>query len=211
MLNKEKEVVGFYISGHPLDDYKLELDYFCTHRMSDFNEFEKLKGKDILVGGMVSQIDHRFTKNGNPFGTMTIEDYSDQFTFYLFGDDYPKFKPYMSEGWFLYAQCRVQERKWDKEGNLELKLVKLELLSEVKEKSIRSLHLTIDVDDVSSELLNEISTSEQHQGRHNLKFLVSDRKEGYSVQLRAKACKIELDEVLINRLKQMPFLEVQIN
>ena len=66
---------------------------------------------------------------------MTIEDYSDQFTFYLFGDDYPKFKPYMSEGWFLFAQCRVQERKWDKEGNLELKLVKLELLSEVKEKS----------------------------------------------------------------------------
>ena len=212
MLNKEKEVVGFYISGHPLDDYKLELEHFCSHNMSDLNEFEKLKGKDILVGGMVSQVDHRFTKNGNPFGTITIEDYSDQFTFYLFGDDYPNFKPYMSEGWFLFAQCRVQERKWDKEGKLELKLVKLELLSEVKEKSIRSLHLSLDVNDFSSDLLNEITKlTGQYEGRHNLKFLIRDRKEGYSVQLRSKERKVELDETFINRLKQMPFLEVQIN
>ena len=212
MLNKEKEVVGFYISGHPLDDFKLELDHFCSHTMSHFSQFEKLRGKDILVGGMVSHVDHRFTKNGNPFGTITIEDYTDQFTFFLFGDDYPKFKPYMTEGWFLYAQCRVQERKWDKEGNLEIKLVKLELLSEVKEKNIRSVQLAIDVDDLTSQMLDDFTTLfEQYKGRHNLKFKINDRSEGYSVQLRAKSHKINLDEVLINQLKQMPFLEVQIN
>ena len=93
-----------------------------------------------------------------------------------------------------------------------MKLVKLELLSEVKEKSIRSLLLSLDVNDFSSDLLNEITTlSEQFEGKHNLKFLIRDRKEGYSVQLRSKARKVELDETFMNRLKQMPFLEVQIN
>ena len=212
LLNREKEVVGFYISGHPLDDFKLELEYFCTHSVTQLKDFETLKGKEILIGGMVSQVDHRFTKYGKPFGTISIEDFSDQHTFFLFGDDYPKFKPYMTEGWFLYAQCRVQERKWDKEGSLELKLVKLELLSEVKEKTIRSVTLSMDVDTMSTEMLEHITTlSHENKGRHNLKFIVHDKQEGYSVQLRSKLCKISLNEVLINSFKQMPLLEVQIN
>ena len=138
MLNKEKEVVGVYISGHPLNDYKLELDSFCNFNISEIQELEKIKGKDISIGGMVSVVEHRFTKGGKPFGTLTIEDYHDNITFFLFGDDYPKYKAYMTEGWFLYAQCRVQERKWGN-GELEIKLVNVELLSEIKEKVKRSV------------------------------------------------------------------------
>ena len=133
MLNKEKEVVGFYISGHPLDDYKLEMENFCNHHIGQLKVLEGLKGKDIRIAGMVSQVEHRFTKTGKPFGTITLEDYQDSITFFLFGEDYPKYKAYMTEGWFLYAQCRVQERKW-KEGELEMKLANVELLSEIKER-----------------------------------------------------------------------------
>ena len=156
MLNREKEVVGFYISGHPLDDYKLEMDSFCNYHLGQVKELEVVKGKDIRIAGMVSKVEHRFTKSGKPFGTITIEDYYDTITFFLFGEDYPKYKPYMTEGWFLYAQCRVQERRW-KEGELEMKLVSVELLSEIKDKALRSLVLKIDLKNVTTEIVDEIT------------------------------------------------------
>ena len=77
---------------------------------------------------MVSKIEHRFTKGGKPYGTLTLEDYHDNITFFLFGSDYPDYKAFMMEGWFLYAQCRVQERKWG-DGELEMKLVGVELIN----------------------------------------------------------------------------------
>ena len=212
MLNKEKEVVGFYISGHPLDDYKLELENFCNLKLSDLSELEQIQGKDVLVAGMVSKVEHRFTKGGKPFGTLTLEDYHDSTTFFLFGEDYPKFKPYMTEGWFLFAQCRVQERKWSKENELELKLVNLDLLSEIKEKNLRSLYINLDVDELNHQLVDEIiSLSEKYPGRHNLKFMITDFSQGYKVPLRSKKYKISLDQNYILALKQIPFLEIQIN
>ena len=91
---------------------------------------------------MVSQVEHRFTKTGKPFGTITLEDYQDSITFFLFGEDYPKYKAYMTEGWFLYAQCRVQERKW-KEGELEMKLYNVGITLRDKRKDLTISRNTI--------------------------------------------------------------------
>ncbi|MGC6469659.1 MAG: DNA polymerase III subunit alpha [Flavobacteriales bacterium] len=212
MLNKEKEVVGFYISGHPLDEYALELDSFCNHNMSQLKDLHALKGKDILIAGMVSQVEHRFTKNGKPFGTITIEDYHDQTTFFLFGEDYPKYKPFMTEGWFLFAQCRVQDRKWGNDGEVEIKLTKVELLSELKEKTIRSVCVNVDIQFLTTDLVNQIlELSKEYPGKHKLKFIVTDSSEGYAVPLRSKSFKIQLDDDYILKLKQIPGLEIQIN
>ena len=211
MLNKEKEVVGFYISGHPLDDYKLEMDSFCTHHLGQVKELEVVKGKDIRIAGMVSKVEHRFTKSGKPFGTITIEDYYDSMTFFLFGEDYPKYKPYMTEGWFLYAQCRVQERRW-KEGELEMKLVSVELLSEIKDKALRSVVLKIDLKDVTPEIVDEITAlAEEYKGKHNLKFRLSHKEKGYHLGLRSKKFKVKLEDSFLSHLKQIPELELQIN
>ena len=211
MLNMEKEVVGFYISGHPLDNYKLEMDSFCNHQLSQVKELELLKGKDIRIAGMVSKVEHRFTKSGKPFGTITIEDYYDSITFFLFGEDYPKYKPYMTEGWFLYAQCRVQERRW-KEGELEMKLVSVELLSEIKDKALRSVVLKVDLKDITTELVNKItSLAEEYKGKHNLKFILNFQKEGYCLGLSSKKFKVRLEDSFLDHLKQIPELELQIN
>ena len=211
MLNKEKEVVGFYISGHPLDDYKLEMENFCNHHVGQLNVLEGLKGKDIRIAGMVSQVEHRFTKTGKPFGTITLEDYHDSITFFLFGEDYPKYKAYMTEGWFLYAQCRVQERKW-KEGELEIKLVNLELLSEIKEKTLRSVVIQLELNDLNEDLIAEISDlAEENKGKHQLKFMLRYEKEGYRLELRSKRFKVNLNDAFLISLKQIPGLELQIN
>ena len=211
LLNKEKEVVGFYISGHPLDDYKLEMENFCNFNISELKDLPSIKGKDIHIAGMISNIEHRFTKGGKPFGTLTLEDYHDNITFFLFGSDYPDFKAYMTEGWFLYAQCRVQERKWG-DGELEMKLVGVELLSEIKEKALRSVNVSLSINDLNMEVIDSIvSLSEQFPGKHNLKFVVTDNEEGYQVPLRSRKFKINLDEAFILQLKQIPFLEIRIN
>ncbi|MDA7794139.1 DNA polymerase III subunit alpha [Flavobacteriales bacterium] len=212
MLNKEKEVVGFYISGHPLDDYRLEMESFCNFNISEIKDFTSVKGRDIQIAGMVAQVEHRFTKGGKPFGTISLEDYHDQITFFLFGDDYPKFKAYMTEGWFVHAQCRVQERKWSKDNELEIKLISLELLSEIKEKAIRSVNVSIELEDLSSDIINSIQAlAEDNVGKHNLKIIVNDSSEGYAVSLRSKKFKINLNEDFIMGLKQIPMLEIQVN
>jgi DNA polymerase-3 subunit alpha len=210
-LNREKEVVGFYISGHPLDDYKLEMNSFCNLNISQIKDLESIKGRDIRIAGMVSEVEHRFTKKGNPFGTITIEDYHDSITFFLFGEDYPKYKPYMTEGWFLYAQCRVQDKKW-KEGELEMKIVSVELLSEIKEKTIRSVLLKVNLEDLSQNLFENISElCEEYPGKHNLKFVVNDCKDGYQVGLRSKKYKVNLEDTFLNSLKQISNIELEIN
>jgi len=211
LLNKEKEVVGFYISGHPLDDYKLEMDNFCNFNISELKDLHNIKGKDIHIAGLVSNIEHRFTKGGKPFGTLTLEDYYDNITFFLFGSDYPDYKPFMSEGWFLYAQCRVQEKKWG-DGELEMKLIRLELLSEIKDKVIRSVNVSIAIQDLDMQIIESIMLlSKQFPGKHNLKFEVNDYEEGYQVSLRSRKFKINLNEDFILKLKQIPFLEIRIN
>ena len=211
LLNKEKAVVGFYISGHPLDDYKLELDHFCSYDTSDLEDLTPLHNRDICIGGMVTKVENRFTKTGKPFGTLTIEDYHDSFTFFLFGEDYPKFKAYMTEGWFLYLQCKVQKRKW-KDDELELKISKIDLLSEIREKSLRSIELTIDIDKLDADFVSEVNNlAKDYQGKHSLKFNVYDAKEGYQVSLRSKKVKVALDNDFIKELKQMNKAELKIN
>ena len=91
-LKIEKDVVGFYISGHPLDQYKFELKHFCNTHLGEFSDLSNLKGKEIRIGGIVSGFAHRITKKGKPFGILTIEDYESTYSFYLFSDDYLKFK-----------------------------------------------------------------------------------------------------------------------
>ena len=210
-LNREKEVVGFYISGHPLDDYKLEMSSFCNLNISQIKDLEAIKGRDVRIAGMVSEVEHRFTKKGNPFGTITIEDYHDSITFFLFGEDYPKYKPYMTEGWFLYAQCRVQDKKW-KEGELEMKIVSVELLSEIKEKRIRSVLLKVNLEDLSQNLFENISDlCEEYPGKHNLKFVVNDYKDGYQVGLRSKKYRVNLEDTFLNSLKQISNIDLEIN
>ena len=187
------------------------MEHFCNYNISELNDLEKNKGKDIHIAGMVSNVEHRFTKKGNPYGTFILEDYNDNFTFFLFGDDYPKYKSYMEEGWFLYLQCRVQERKWGN-GELEMKIVGVDLLSEIKDKKLRNLNVSISIDDLNIEIIESIiSLSEKYPGKHHLKFMITDFDEGYQIQLRSKIIKINLENDFIFELKQIPFIEIKIN
>lgn len=203
-LSKEKEVVGIYLSGHPLDDFKFEIDQFCNTSTKEMHRLDELKGrKEVKMAGIVTEVAHRMTKNGKPFGILTLEDYQDSFKFFIFGDEYVKHKGYLTTGWFLYVVGKVEAGKWDKE-KLEFKITNIELLADIKDKMTKSIVLDVDVDDISDDLINKIENI-SNSSKGNCKFSVNlvDRKEKNTVLLTSRSKKIGLTSEVLKTLDQM--------
>ncbi|GAB4230978.1 MAG: DNA polymerase III subunit alpha [Ekhidna sp.] len=181
-LNIEKEMVGLYITGHPLNQFKFEMDFLTNSSISQLTELEKLRGREIKIGGIVSDVQHRTSKKGNPFGQFVLEDFNDNYTFYLFSQDYLKFKPMLEKGWFLYLTGIVQNR-WNSE-ELELKITNIEHLSEVREKMTRGLELKLRLEDVNAMIVDEIERiAEAHPGKCLLKFSLMGVHEERAINL----------------------------
>lgn len=153
-LNIEKEMVGLYISGHPLDQYAFEIKFFTNTQISDLKDLEKLRGRDIKMGGVVSSVQHRMTKTGKPFAQMTLEDYNDSHQFFLFSDVYLKFKTFLETGWFLYISGNIGSR-WHSE-ELEFKITNIEYLGDIREKFTKGLELRVHLDHVNDLLVTEL-------------------------------------------------------
>ncbi|TFV96241.1 DNA polymerase III subunit alpha [Algoriphagus kandeliae] len=204
-LNIEKEVVGLYISGHPLDQYKLEIESFTNSTLPDLNDLDSIRSKnEVQLAGIVTDFAHRTTKNGKPFGTLTLEDYQGGFTFFLFGDDYVKYKEYFMKGWFLFVKGKVGQKKWA-ENELEFKVSSIMLLSEVRGKMVKGLRVNIDLDDLNYDLMEKLEEiTEKYKGDAKLYFTVKDRKENITLELFSKRFSINPCEELISELKLIP-------
>ena len=204
-LSKEKEVVGIYLSGHPLDDFKFEIDQFCNITVKELHNFENLKGKkELKMAGIVTEVAHRMTKTGKPFGILTLEDYQDAFKFFMFGDEYVKFKGYLNQGWFLYVVGSIEPGKWDK-TKLEFKFKTVELLAEVKDKMTKSITLDVNIDEVSENFIQQID-SIVNGNNGNCKFSLNliDRKEKNTVLLTSRSKKISLTDEVLDTFDNMP-------
>ncbi|MFZ9236402.1 MAG: DNA polymerase III subunit alpha [Algoriphagus sp.] len=205
-LNIEKEVVGLFISGHPLDQYQLEIDSFTNATLTALTDLEGLKGKNELrMAGSVANFAHRTTKNGKPFGTLTVEDYHGSFTFFLFGEDYVKFKQYFMTGWFLFISGAVVQKKWGSENELEFKINSISLLSEIRGRLIKGLKVNINLNDLTYELMEKLeSITSKYKGEAKLYIEVVDQQENISLELFSKKIKVDPSAELIKELKLMP-------
>ncbi|WP_075351733.1 DNA polymerase III subunit alpha [Algoriphagus marinus] len=204
-LNIEKEVVGLYISGHPLDQYKLEIESFTNATLPDLTDLDSLRNRsDIKLAGSVQSFAHRTTKNGKPFGTLTLEDYAGSFTFFLFGEDYVKFKEYFMSGWFVFLTGKVEPKRWN-ENELEFKISSIMLLSEVRGKMVKGIRVNINLDDLTYDLMEKLqSITEKYKGEAKLYFDVIDRKENIALELFSKKFSIDPSAEMIKELKQIP-------
>jgi len=204
-LNIEKEVVGLYISGHPLDQYKLEIESFTSASLPDLTDLESLRNRsEIKLAGSVQSFAHRTTKNGKPFGTLTLEDYAGAFTFFLFGDDYVKFKEYFMSGWFVFLTGKVEPKRWA-ENELEFKINSIMLLSEVRGKMIKGIRVNINLDDLSYDLMEKLEAiTSKYKGEAKLYFDVIDRKENIALELFSKKFSIDPSAAMVQELKQIP-------
>jgi DNA polymerase-3 subunit alpha len=179
-LGLEKEVVGIYISGHPLNNFQFELEAFCTGSCSMLNDLTPLEGKDVRIGGIVSSVEHRVTKTGKPFGKMILEDFSgntgkDALTF--FGETYLKFRNFMNVGWFLYMEGNVLRSNWGA-MNLEFKVRNIDLLNDIAQKKLMGVAIRVPLQTISTQFIESIEKiCKKYPGNASLQIFIRDEEE----------------------------------
>ena len=195
-LNKERDLVGIYLSAHPLDEYSVVLNHVCNTRMAELEDKSVLVGREITMGGIVTSVRRGISKNGNPYGIAKIEDYSGSAELPFFGNDWVTYQGYLGERTFLYIKARCQPKQW-RQNELELKITSMELLPDVKEKLISKITILIPLSVLNQALVMELSALlKEHPGTTELYFKVVDKDS------RA---------VLNILLNQRPELEFRIN
>ncbi|HEX5170348.1 MAG TPA: DNA polymerase III subunit alpha, partial [Cyclobacteriaceae bacterium] len=207
-LNLEKEVVGIYISGHPLDNFRFELETFSTATCSQLTEIDSLEGRELKMGGIVNGVDHRTTKTGRPFGRFTLEDYSGSYTFTLFGEDYLKFKNFMNVGWFVFVEGAVLRNSWGQQ-NLEFKIRSIDLLNELGVKRSKGLQIRVNATDITPDLIGNIeSICREFVGNTPLYLKVRDEQENINLELLSRKFRVSPINDMVKKIRKVAEVEV---
>ena len=209
-LKLEKDIVGFYISGHPLDQFEVELESFCK----PINDINKFPNQDISIGGIVNGVRNGQTKTGKPFGVVSVEDYNGSVELFLMGEKYISNAQYLRPGEFLFISGRV-EINWRKQKEIrenpqitpspedwELQTHSMSLLSELREKRGKGIRIKLDAKMVDHALIEKlVEITEVHKGETPLKVELFDRRENISVELFARQVKVDPNNDLLRDLK----------
>lgn len=213
LLEKEKALIGIYLSSHPLDDYRLEVENFTSREFSlkDINNnIEAMKGRDLTFAGMVTESREAIGKTGKHFCTMTLTDYTDSYTFFFFGKDYVEFSKYCKTGLFLMIKGQVQPRF--NGDQLEFKIRNIELLSEIRKNNINTVTLQLPLQNVTPELIQEIETiSLKNKGKALLRFNIWDSETKSMVNLFSRNTRVEMTSELERFIRNHESLTFKIN
>jgi DNA polymerase III subunit alpha len=199
-LNNEKSVTGIFISGHPLDDYKMEIDNFIN---CPLDEVEKHQNRSSLnLAGMVIQARHMISKNGNGWGIFEIQDYRSSLEFKLFGEDYQKFKHLLELGKALFFTVGWQ-KSWRGES-LEIKIKEVKLLEGLAEDMAEAITLKIPVEGLTLELVEAVDRAcREHAGPHSLRMELIDRSKRLKLLMKAKQRKVNATNGFIEAIEQL--------
>jgi len=212
-LHYEKEVVGFYLSGHPLDDHRLEIKHLCNSTMPDLADLQKQVGRDLCFAGIVTKAEHRIAKSGKPFGSFSLEDHSGSHDFMLFSEDYMKFKLYLQAGTLLFVKGRAAARTWGRdEGQMEFKIITMDLLSDVREKHIHKLIVKLDAERVTDNLARELGQLiKASPGKCKVVFSVKSHEENIMVEAPSKGLTVAVTEQLVRALDGLADVSYTLN
>ena len=209
-LNKEKEVVGIFISGHPLDDFRLELEHLCRGTLSDVASLSKETiGKEYKVAGIVTDAEQRIAKNGNPWGYIVLQDYEGSCKINLFGEDYQRFRHLMQLHNFLFITGRVNLRKFGDREDVEFKVQQMELLPDVKSKYVKSIQLKMNIDSVNENLIMLLDNAmKKNKGNCKLTITIEDASEKIKVDMPSLMGGIALNDEVISILEDLKNKEI---
>ena len=198
-LTKEREMVGLYLSAHPLDDYKIIIDHMCKTQLSELENLDALKGQEIAVAGMVVGVQHLMTKTGKPWGKFKLEDYNGGHEFALFGKDYENFRKYLFPDYFLFVRGRVQAKPYnDKE--LEFKIISMVQLQEMRD-TIKEMIVQLPIEEVTEAFIHDLTERvRESKGDTLLRLNVYDRGAQVSLRLFSKSHKVSLSQSLVGYL-----------
>ena len=161
-LAKEKEVVGIYISGHPLDDYKFEMKYFCNNKLESLRNLEQFIGKNLSYGGIVTNVQHRTSKNGKGWASFTLEGYDESFEFRIFNDEYLKYRHFLVQNSFVFIKVNIKDgwvnRETGKKSDPQINFMQVQSLQDVLATFTKKLIINLDIKDLEENLINKLNT-----------------------------------------------------
>jgi DNA polymerase-3 subunit alpha len=199
-LNFEREAIGFYLSGHPLDTYKLEIKTFTTCGLTDL---EKHKGRDLKLAGIVSKFRDGTTKRGNRFCIFTLEDFSGSSEFALFGEDCARFRNYIETNNMLFLQCK-HVKSYRDETQLELKITEMKFLAEAFETVAKRLTVEIPLPRLQPDFIESLDLLfSAHRGKMPLDFVLVDPETQLKVLMSSRTTLIQTNADLIRTLETL--------
>ncbi len=197
-LEREKDVTGIYISGHPLDDYRMEMDNFITCTLEDL---EEKKGQPVKIAGIVVKATHKISQKGTGWGSFLIQDYHGSLELNLFSDDYMKFKGFFEQGNCVFITGNYEAR-WGREDEFNLRVKDVTLLENAGKNLAKSVTVKIKIEDLTADLINRLdSLCKQHKGSQQLKFALLDYGSMTSLNLSSKSRKVNVGNEFVAAVK----------
>ncbi len=210
-LNREKDLVGIYLSAHPLDEYRIILTYVCNTGVADLNEKETLQGREILMGGIVTGFREGTTRNGKQYGILKLEDFTGSGEIALFGSDYIEYAKYGKMGMYLLIRGRVEPKQY-RENELDFRIANIRLLQEEKDKLIERISITLPIHGLDEPTINELSVLiKNNPGQSLLYFKVIDGEQNVSINLVAQQTRLNVTRELIDFLVNNENIDFKIN
>jgi DNA polymerase-3 subunit alpha len=206
-LRREREVVGIYISGHPLDDYKAEIKFFCNSDLGKMGNLEALINREIKLCGVISSAEHRVSRMNKPFGFFTLEDYTDSYEFKLFNEDYLKFRHFLVPNTFIYMKLKVTEgfmnRDTGQRGDPRITITYMQQLQDVMEQQANKITIFMDLDAIEADMVDILeSITKNHTGPHQLQIEFREPKEKLRLQMYSAEHKLQVNKELLAILDQ---------
>ena len=206
-LKLEKEVVGIYISGHPLDDFKTPIKHFCNAPLDVLKDLNLLINKELRIGGIIGEVEHRISKNGKGWARFTVEDFTDSYDFRIFGEEYLKFKHFLFESNFIYLRLIVKEgwrnRDTGKTGDPRISFLSFQQLQDTLEKNSKKLTIQLSINDLDDSKLEDITTLfKKYKGKNQLEFSFFENEGKIKLTMLSENFKVSINEELISEIKE---------
>ncbi|MCB0387661.1 MAG: DNA polymerase III subunit alpha [Winogradskyella sp.] len=205
-LAKEKEVVGIYISGHPLDDFRIEMKTFCNANLALLKDLEPFVNRELTFGGVVTDVQHRVSKQGKGWALFTVEDYTDSHEFRIFGEEYLKFRHFLLKNSFVYVKMFVREgwinRDTGNKSEPRIQFNNFQLLHDVMDAYAKKLSVQLQISDLQEARVNKLKELfNMHKGDHLLNFIIYDTEEQIKLNMPSRKQKIKISQELLDELE----------
>ena len=214
LLKRERELVGIYLSAHPLDDYAVVLKHMCNlnctqiGREMDKKAFASIE--ELTFGGIVTSVSQRWTKTNKPFGIVTIEDFEGQGELALFGEEWTKWQSMLQEEYHVYITAQCVQRFRNNPDAYDMVIKKIEFLSDVKEKSIEKFTVYMDATMFNDAQLTDLETTlKSSDGKVPLYINIHDAKNNTNIQLYSRNITVDVNKKLLTSLDEMAELGVR--
>ena len=206
-LKQEKEVVGIYLSGHPLDDFTYSFNHFCNARVGLFNDLAPLVNKELTFGGIIGEVEHRVSKNGKGWAIFQLEDYEDTFSFRIFGEEYLKFRHQLVENNFVHVKAFVRpgwiNKETGKVGDPRIQFNDFRQLQDAISTYAKKLTLQININQFEKDkLLMLTKTIKAHKGNHKLDIAFYELNQQIKLVMHSRKKKVNISKELLADLDE---------